>query len=114
VDLDNNTIFVGPDHGFKTGDAIIYGTGGGSAIGGLTDGETYYVIVDDPASGNIRISYTKAQAINGQAIDLTDNALTASNVNNVGAVTVSAKDSSEINTLAIGVSATEAGQLVLH
>ncbi len=38
------TIDLGYDHGFQTGDAVVYHNGGDESIGGLTDGQTYYVI----------------------------------------------------------------------
>ena len=33
-------------HGLKTGDAVVYKNGGGTDIGGLKDGTTYYVITE--------------------------------------------------------------------
>jgi hypothetical protein len=44
----HDTINLGLAHGFKTGDAVVYDNGGGTSIGGLTDGETYYIIAVDP------------------------------------------------------------------
>ena len=35
------------NHGLKTGDTLTYNSGGGTAIGGLDDGEEYFVIVLD-------------------------------------------------------------------
>ncbi|MBD2449019.1 DUF4347 domain-containing protein [Nostoc sp. FACHB-152] len=57
-------------HGFKTGDRITYLTGGGTAVGGLTDGKEYIVIrVDDnnfqladPNSPNTPIAMTAGVA----------------------------------------------------
>ena len=46
VDLTNNTIDLGAGHGLKTGTAVVYSKGSGTAIGGLTEGKTYYVIAD--------------------------------------------------------------------
>jgi len=48
-DLDNpggsgTVIDLGYVHGFKTGDAVVYNNGGGESIGGLAEGQTYYVI----------------------------------------------------------------------
>src|SRR5262249_44142147 len=47
VNADNDTITI-PNHGLHTGDQVVYSSGGGSAIGGLDDGQTYYVLVIDP------------------------------------------------------------------
>ncbi|MEM8680379.1 MAG: hypothetical protein AAGF97_13605, partial [Planctomycetota bacterium] len=41
------TINLGYDHGFHDGDAVVYRTGGGTEVGGLEDGKTYYVSVVD-------------------------------------------------------------------
>ncbi len=45
VSTTDNTIKVGANK-FTTGDAVLYSSGGGTSIGGLTDGSTYYVIKD--------------------------------------------------------------------
>jgi hypothetical protein len=45
VDNTHNTIDLGPDHGFSAGDAVIYRSLGGDDIGGLENGETYYIII---------------------------------------------------------------------
>ncbi len=47
VDDVENTIDVGYAHGWTTGDAVLYSNGGGNSIGGLVDGDTYYVRVVD-------------------------------------------------------------------
>ena len=47
VDIDADSIDVGFAHGLETGDAIVYLSGGGEAIGGLVDGNTYYAVVID-------------------------------------------------------------------
>lgn len=41
--VDNGDTVLVEDSTFQEGDAIVYDTNGGNAIGGLTDGETYYV-----------------------------------------------------------------------
>ncbi|MCK9231126.1 MAG: hypothetical protein M0P18_10660, partial [Syntrophales bacterium] len=47
------SIVLGADHGLHTGDAVIYDNGGETSIGGLTGGETYYVVLDDTRTFNI-------------------------------------------------------------
>src|SRR5262249_24529629 len=60
VDTTNDTIDLGGTHGLKTGDAVEYKHGeGGSDIGGLTDGTTYYVYIN---SGKIQLYDTQAHA----------------------------------------------------
>lgn len=51
-------------HGFPANTPVVYGNGGGTDVGGLTDGETYYVIVVD--ENTIQLSETPG----GEAIDL--------------------------------------------
>ena len=59
---------VVPAHSFLTGDAVVY-KASGDAIGGLTDGTTYYAIsVDD---NTIQLAASAADAGTGTAIDLT-------------------------------------------
>ncbi len=62
VTPDGMTIDLGYDHGFNQGDAVVYhqGNAGDVAIGGLEDGQTYYVIVVD--SQTIALASTKEQA----------------------------------------------------
>jgi hypothetical protein len=103
VDITNNTIDLGTDNGLGTGDALVYSTAGYTPIGGLIDGATYYAIVDDPASGKIRLARTKAEALAKQAINLTSAGSAGSNVHASGAVSLSAKDTSTINALAFSI-----------
>lgn len=53
-------------HSFANNDAVVYSNGGGTSIGGLTDGNTYYIIYID--ANNFRLSATSG----GSQIDLTD------------------------------------------
>ena len=71
VDKDADTITVGANN-WKTGDAVVYSSGGGTAIGGLTDGTTYYVIVDSSDNTKVQLATSKDNATSGTAIDLTD------------------------------------------
>ena len=56
-----------PSHGLATGDAVAYESSG-SAIGGLTDGTTYFVIRVD--SNTIKLATTASNATAGTAINL--------------------------------------------
>ncbi len=56
-------------HGLKTGDKIVYADGGGTQVVGLTDTNTYYVIVVD--ADTIQLASSFANAIAGTEIDIT-------------------------------------------
>ena len=57
-------------HGYSTGDAVVYDAAGGEVVGGLTDGETYFVFVVD--SNTISLAASVAQSEIGAVITLTD------------------------------------------
>ena len=54
------TIDLGYDHGFATGDAVLYSNGGGNSIGGLVDGDTYYVRLVDSKTVKLARSLLEA------------------------------------------------------
>ncbi|WP_392533892.1 DUF4347 domain-containing protein [Nostoc sp. C117] len=69
VDLANDKI-NSANHNLTTGQRVKYSRGSdGTAIGGLTEGQDYYVIVVD--SNNIKLATSEANASNGMAINLT-------------------------------------------
>ena len=74
VDATSNTISFANAHGFTTGQAVIYTTGGDNALaiedgGSLVDGATYYVIATaDPTK--LQLATNQANALAGVAINL--------------------------------------------
>jgi hypothetical protein len=64
-DITDSVITI-PNHGFSTGDWLVYRTGGGDSVGGLTDGEAYSVIVVDAD----HIKLAKAPAIDLDATNV--------------------------------------------
>ena len=84
VDLQQNNIRI-LSHGFITGTAVTYSAGGGTAIGGLTSGNTYYVI--NISKDHIQIASTVENASSGVPIVLTtfgggiDHTLISSQIN---------------------------------
>ena len=60
-----NSMDLGANHGLKAGDEVVYNKGTGTLIGGLTEGKTYYVILD--GTTKVKLAATKG----GTAIDLT-------------------------------------------
>ncbi|OQX64175.1 MAG: hypothetical protein B5M56_00340 [Desulfococcus sp. 4484_241] len=68
-DITGNLIDIGP-HGFDTGQAVVYHSGGGE-ITGLVDGETYYVAVDPVDPDKVGLAATEADAVAGTTIALT-------------------------------------------
>jgi hypothetical protein len=57
-------------HGFTTGDKITYTDGGGTTVGGLIDGGTYFIIRID--ANTIKLATTYANAVATTAIAITD------------------------------------------
>jgi hypothetical protein len=68
VDVSTNQINSG-GHGLSTGMLVKYETVVGSTIGGLTDGDYYFVIVIDTT--HYKLATTHADALAGTGIDLT-------------------------------------------
>ncbi len=66
ADLVDSIIDFGQVDGYQTGDAVTYNSGPGGPIGGLTSGQTYYVIVVDPE--RIRLAGTQDDATAGNFI----------------------------------------------
>ncbi|MFC1895392.1 LEPR-XLL domain-containing protein, partial [Thermodesulfobacteriota bacterium] len=52
----------------RTGDQVVYGNGGGTDFGGLTNGKTYYAIVKD---GSLSLATSREDAMNGKAVKIT-------------------------------------------
>ena len=77
VNLTDNTIELGANHGLKAGDAVVYSKGGGTgiqaSIDGITkdlaEGTSYYVILS--GTDKVKLASTAANAKAGTAIDLT-------------------------------------------
>jgi hypothetical protein len=69
IDYTADTIAVDTTAGYQTGDAITYSTGGGGALSGLVDGQTYYVIVVDGT--HFQLADSRADALTGTEIDFT-------------------------------------------
>jgi hypothetical protein len=68
VNVNSNTITLN-NHGFITGDFVQYRDGGATAIGGLTDEGTYYVVkIDD---NSFRLATSKLNANQGYYVDIT-------------------------------------------
>ena len=74
VTVDNplaDTIAFASNHGMSTGDAVVYRNGGGTSIGGLVDGETYYVIKVDATHVRLAATLSDATATANRPIMLT-------------------------------------------
>ncbi len=66
VDTTADTIRI-PRHGYDPGESLTYLTGGGTAIGGLSDGVEYFVIVVD--DDHVQLATTAADATAGIVVD---------------------------------------------
>jgi Domain of unknown function (DUF4347) len=65
IDLVHDQINLETPHGLAEGQKVVYGVTGGNAIGGLTNGQEYYVHVIDADTFQLR------SIVGGTAIDLT-------------------------------------------
>ena len=58
-------------HGLASGDAVVYSNGGGSDIGGLVDGTTYFIIKIDNNTIQLATTFAEATASTPVPIELT-------------------------------------------
>ena len=68
VNLLNDELYL-PNHGLSTGQAVVYSNGGGTSVGGLTSGTTYFIIKRD--NSIVRLASSAANAAAGTAVNLT-------------------------------------------
>ena len=68
VNPDNDSIDLPYNHDLSTGDPVVYDSGGGDAIVGLTSGNTYYAIRAN--SSRLKLAETLADAESSTAIDI--------------------------------------------
>lgn len=67
---DTTEVITITSHGWITGTPVVYQDGGGTSISPLVDGTTYYVI--KTGVNTIKLATTRANALAGTAINLTD------------------------------------------
>ena len=79
VSIANNTLTFN-NHRFVTGQKVTYNDGGGTAIGGLSDG-SYFIIKEDQST--IKLASNASNATSGTAIDLTSGAAGGSHTLNI-------------------------------
>jgi len=79
VSIANNTLTFS-NHRFVTGQKVTYNDGGGTAIGGLSDG-SYFIIKED--QNTIKLASSASNATAGTAIDLTSGAAGTSHTLNI-------------------------------
>lgn len=70
VDISANTITYA-SHGFTTGDRVVYTTAGGTAIGGLENGKTYFVISSLSTPNILKLALSEDDASSNNAIAFT-------------------------------------------
>jgi hypothetical protein len=87
VDSANDVIDLGFEHGLANGAAVTYDHGGGSVIGGLNQGNTYYARVISPTELQLTITKTDAVATNPVVINL-DNVTAVGRDHRITPVTV--------------------------
>lgn len=69
INITNNTITI-PSHGLKSGEKVLYSSGG-SAAGGLENGKTYFVRRINNSTINLCESYVDSISLDAEVIDIT-------------------------------------------
>ena len=72
----DDEIDLGFDHGFETGDRVIYSNGRGESIAGLGHGNVYYVVRTGAQKVQLAESRARATAADPEIIEITDDAVT--------------------------------------
>jgi hypothetical protein len=70
VNLLNDELYI-PNHGLVTGQAVVYANGGGTTVGGLTPGSTYFIIKRDNSIVRLASTAANAAATPPVAVNLT-------------------------------------------
>ena len=70
TDSNNNGFVTISNHGLSTGDRVTYSAGGGTKLGGLIDGQDYFVYVKD--ANNFELAKTYEQAIDRTIVQIQD------------------------------------------
>lgn len=71
-DTDHTLLVFSGEHGWETGDAVVYSNGGGENIGNLTDGEIYFIIRVDENTVNLSRTFLDAASGTAIVLDKTD------------------------------------------
>ena len=78
VNSSTNTINLGYNHNYSTGEELVYSTNGGTPIKGLVNGQAYYAIVDPTKPTQLKLAATYALALAGTALPLNPSTATGS------------------------------------
>lgn len=117
ISTSDDTIDFGYSHGLQTGDAVVYRKGSGSAVGGLVDGTTYYVIKISSETIQLAATLADAQASDPVAINLTSKGTGTGHKLEFGTRTLNLDPSVSVsgNTIDFGrVHGFETGQAVIY
>jgi hypothetical protein len=68
VTLTGDAIRFPSEHGLRNGDRVVYRPGNGAIIGGLQDGQSYFVVVVDPRT--VKLAASLDNAVAGRAVPL--------------------------------------------
>src|SRR3954471_13511688 len=101
---------------FSTGQAIVFHAGGG-AVGGLTDGHTYYAVVDanDPSIVRFAATLADATSLTPTLLDLDGTASGSGNYFSAAALTFDAAGvNTTDNTLSLARAVFQTGQAVVY
>jgi hypothetical protein len=78
VTLTGDAIRFPSEHGLRNGDRVVYRPGNGVSVGGLQDGQSYFVVVVDPRT--VKLAASLDDAVAGRAVPLSSPGSGASHV----------------------------------
>lgn len=104
----NNAVTLDAGHGLATGDAVFYNNGGGASIGGLKQGQVYFVRVDPANANRITLHASADEAAAGAGaieLDATNAAATGHGLSRSGIAVTANTENFIINVSESGASA---------
>ena len=105
VDTSNNTITNPGLSGLTPGQAVVYHNGGGSNLGPLVDGGTYYAVVNADNPNILELADSQADALAGNVLTLTstgNSSQTLTPVSLAGMVTAVVRNGATVNAKGVG------------
>ena len=94
----DDSIELGYSHGFVDGQAVVYSNGNGTSIGGLANGNVYFVVVVDQTKIKLAETRTEALVADPEVIEL-DASVASGSAHGFGSVIQASLRSTRADTI---------------